>query len=74
MTYISISTAEDLVITTTDNGVYKITVHTYLGSTIFSDTINAVDNIIVIKGLEKGKYIVRVSNDQEFIKQKIILK
>ena len=74
MTLISISTAEDLILNTTDNGVYSIIIQTYLGTTIFKDSIKALDNSIVIKGLETGKYIVSISNDQEFIKQKITLK
>jgi len=73
MTLISISTAEDLILNTTDNGVYSIIIQTYLGTTIFKDTITAINNNIVIKGLEKGKYLISVSNDKEFIKQKITL-
>jgi len=74
MTLISISTAEDLIINTTDNGVYAITIQTYIGTTIFKDTITTIDKRIVVKGLEKGKYIITISNNQEFIKQKITLK
>jgi len=74
MTLISISKAEDLILNTTDNGVYSIIIQTYLGTTVFKDTIRAIANRIIIKGLETGKYIVSISNDQEFVKQKITLK
>jgi len=74
MTFINISTEEDLVINTEDNGVYNITIQTYLGTTIFKDKVTAIDNSIIIKGLEKGKYLISISNNKEFIKRKILLK
>ncbi len=66
-----ISTSNNLTITTLNNTVCLIEICTYLGTTVFKDKITPINNVIKIKGLNPGKYIIHISNKEKSIKQQI---
>ncbi|HHC78980.1 MAG TPA: T9SS type A sorting domain-containing protein [Flavobacteriia bacterium] len=70
----SISTSNNLTITTVNNKNYLIEIRTFLGTTVFKDTVKPNNNTIQIKGLNPGKYIIHISNDANAIKQQIHIK
>ena len=70
----SISTSNNLTITTKNNKSYLIEIRTFLGTTVFKDSIKPENNTIKIKGLNAGKYIIHISNDATSIKQQIQIK
>ncbi|HIP36387.1 MAG TPA: T9SS type A sorting domain-containing protein [Crocinitomix sp.] len=71
MTVKSISTSKNITIKTENNSVYNIEICTYLGTTVFKDTILPKNKIITIKGLNSGKYIINISNELKLTKQQI---
>jgi len=71
MTVKSISASKTLMITTFNNTVHLIEISTFLGTTIFKDHIKPINNIIKIKGLNTGKYIIHISNQSKSSKQQI---
>ncbi len=70
----SISTSNNLIITTLNNTNYLIEIRTFLGTTVFKDSIKPANNTILIKGLNPGKYIIHISNDTKLIKRQIAIK
>ena len=73
MTVKSISTSKDIIINTENNTVYKIEICTFLGSTVFKDFIKPINKNIKIKGLNPGKYIIYISDENKLVKQQIKL-
>jgi len=71
MTIKSISTSNNLTITTLSNTYYLIEICTYLGTIVFKDDIKPKDNKIIIKGLNPGKYVIQISNNSKLIKKQI---
>ncbi|MEE9349040.1 MAG: T9SS type A sorting domain-containing protein [Flavobacteriaceae bacterium] len=71
MTVKSISTLKNIRIETENDSNYTIEIRTYLGTTIFKDTILPKNKIISIKGLNPGKYIIHISNELKLIKRQI---
>jgi len=71
MTLKCIITYNDLTIKTENNAEYVIEIRTYLGTTVFKDTIIPINKTITVKGLNAGKYIIHISNDNKIIEQQI---
>jgi len=71
MTIKSISTSKNLTVTTLNNTVHLIDISTFLGTMVFKDNIKPKNNIIKIKGLNTGKYIIHISNNYRSTKQQI---
>ena len=63
----NISTSENFIIHTENNSVCTIEITTYLGTTVFKDTITPINKTIKIKGLNPGKYIVNISNNSKLL-------
>ena len=58
-------------ILTESNTTCQVTVATFLGTTVFDDTITPQNNQILIQGLNPGKYTIKISNKLQLFKQQI---
>lgn len=71
MTIKSLANSKSVTIATENNDKHIIEICTFLGTTVFKDTIQPVNNTIKINGLNPGKYIIHITNDLKLIKKQI---
>jgi len=73
MTVKNVKTTKDIIIKTDDDSTYEIEICTFLGTTIFRDSIRPLKKHIKIKGLNCGKYIIYIANNTNLFKQQIVI-
>ena len=65
--------SNNIKIKTKNNLDCHIVIATFLGTTVFEDEITPQNNCIIIKGLNDGKYTIKISNKEQMLKHQIII-
>ena len=73
MTIKSIVNSKSITISTENNQMHTVEISTFLGTTVFKDSIQPVNNTIKINGLNPGKYTIHITTDSKLIKKQVNL-
>lgn len=71
MTIKRIANSKSITIPTENNHIHTIEICTFLGTTVFKDSIQPINNTIKINGLNPGKYTINITSDFKLTKRQI---